>query len=190
MCKKQTSVSHSSTESEIISLDAGLRMDGLPALDLWNVVTEVLCSSNSTKTPTNTAAGNCSRNHNSKPKQKGNRDVDQLSHADYVTRNANSSQGECPLYICGDNEPVIKMVIKCRSPTTRHVSRTHRVALDWLFDRTNLDPKIQIKYVDTKNQLADMLTKASFTRDVWDDLFRVLNTMNFSMFSCSHFLSN
>ena len=35
MCEKQTSVSHSSTESEIISLDAGLRMDGLPALDLW-----------------------------------------------------------------------------------------------------------------------------------------------------------
>ena len=33
MCKKQMSVSHSSTESEIISLDAGLRMDGLPALD-------------------------------------------------------------------------------------------------------------------------------------------------------------
>ena len=28
MCKKQTSVSHSSTESEIISLDAGLRLDG------------------------------------------------------------------------------------------------------------------------------------------------------------------
>ena len=33
MCKKQTSVSHSSTESEIISLDAGLRLDGIPALD-------------------------------------------------------------------------------------------------------------------------------------------------------------
>ena len=33
MCKKQTSVSHSSTESEIIFLDAGLRMDGIPALD-------------------------------------------------------------------------------------------------------------------------------------------------------------
>ena len=34
MCKKQTSVSNSSTESEIISLDAGLRLDGIPALDL------------------------------------------------------------------------------------------------------------------------------------------------------------
>ena len=30
MCKKQTSVSHSSTESEIISLNAGLRLDGKP----------------------------------------------------------------------------------------------------------------------------------------------------------------
>ena len=32
MCKKQTLVSHSSTESEIISLDAGLRLDGIPRL--------------------------------------------------------------------------------------------------------------------------------------------------------------
>ena len=45
MCKKQTSVSHSSTESEIISLDAGLRMVGIPALDLWDLVVEVLHSS-------------------------------------------------------------------------------------------------------------------------------------------------
>ena len=42
MCKKQTSVSHSSTESEIISLDAGLRMDGIPALDLWDLIVAVL----------------------------------------------------------------------------------------------------------------------------------------------------
>ena len=42
MCKKQTSVSHSSTESEIISLDAGLRLDGTPALDLWDVIVSVL----------------------------------------------------------------------------------------------------------------------------------------------------
>ena len=34
MCKKQTSVSHSFTESDKILLDACLRMDGLLALDL------------------------------------------------------------------------------------------------------------------------------------------------------------
>ena len=42
MCKKQTSVSHSSTESDIISLDAGLRLDGIPALDLWDLIVLVL----------------------------------------------------------------------------------------------------------------------------------------------------
>ena len=47
----------------------------------------------------------------------------------------------------------------------RHVSKTHRVALGWLFDRIDLDPKIQIRYIDTKHQLADMLAKGNFTRN-------------------------
>ena len=79
--------------------------------------------------------------------------------------NAKSSQGESQLHIFEDNEAVIKLIVKGRSPTMRHVSRTHRDALDWLFDRINLDSMIQIKYVDTKNQLADIQTKGSFTRD-------------------------
>ena len=41
MCKKQTAVSHSSTEYEIISLDTGLRLDGLPALELWDLIISV-----------------------------------------------------------------------------------------------------------------------------------------------------
>ena len=45
MCKKQTSVSQSSTAAEVISLDAGLRMDGIPALDLWDLVIEVFHAS-------------------------------------------------------------------------------------------------------------------------------------------------
>ena len=44
MCKKQTAVSHSSTESEIISLDTGLRSDGLPALELWDLIVSVFGS--------------------------------------------------------------------------------------------------------------------------------------------------
>ena len=94
--RNQTSVSQSSTESEIISLDAGLRMDGLLALflDLWNVVTEVFVHRRIPNHQHIKATGNCSRNHKSKPKQKGNRDVDQLSHVECLTTNAYSSQGE------------------------------------------------------------------------------------------------
>ena len=83
-----------------------------------------------------------------------------------------------------DNEAVIKMIMKGRSPTMRHVSRTHRVALDWLFDRINLDPKIQIKYIDTKNQLADILTKVNFTRDEWNQLLTLFNISHFSSTAC------
>ena len=71
----------------------------------------------------------------------------------------------------------------------RHVSRTHRVALDWLFDRINLDPKIQIKYIDTKNQLADMLTKGHFTRDEWNHLLCLFNISHFSSTVCSEVMS-
>ena len=39
---------------------------------------------------------------------------------------------------------------------------THRVAFDWLFDWINLDPKIQIKYIDSKNQFEDILTQGKF----------------------------
>ena len=46
MCKKQTAVSHSSTESEIMSLDAGLRLDGIHALDLWDLIVAVLGNTN------------------------------------------------------------------------------------------------------------------------------------------------
>ena len=44
MCKKQTAVSHSSTESEIISVDTGLRLDGWPALELWDLLVSVFGS--------------------------------------------------------------------------------------------------------------------------------------------------
>ena len=80
---------------------------------------------------------------------------------------------------------MIKMIIKRRSPTIRHVSRTHSVVLDWLFDRINLDPKIQIKYVETEHKLADLLTKGNFTRDEWNNLPHLLNISHFSFPGCS-----
>ena len=56
----------------------------------------------------------------------------------------------------------------------------------WLvFDRINLDPKIKIKYIDTKNQLADILTKGSFTRDEWNHLLCLFNISHFSSTVCS-----
>ena len=108
-----------------------------------------------------------------------------LKNIDSVPSNGQSSHQEALLCVFEDNEAVIKMIIKGRSPTMRHVSRTHRVALGWLFDRINLDPQIQIKYIDTKNQLADILTKGNFTRDEWNHLLCLFNISHFSSTVCS-----
>ena len=177
MRKKQTAVSHSSTESEIISLDTGLRLDGLPALELWDL---------------NISVGNVSRvsDRSGQPEcdihkhHKSHKKTDAMKDMDAVPSNVQSASREALLYVFEDNEAVIKMIMKGRSPTMRHVSRTHRVALDWLFDRINLDPKIQIKYIDTKNQLADILTKVNFTRDEWNHLLTLFNISHFSSTAC------
>ena len=46
-------------------------------------------------------------------------------------------------------------------------------------------PKIQIKYIDTKKQLADMLTNGKFTRDEWNHLLNLFNISHFSSTVCS-----
>ena len=179
MSKKQTAVSHSSTEPDIISLDTGLRLDGLPALELWYLIVSVL--------------GNISRvsDRSGKPESddhkhhKSHHKIDVMQDIDAVPSNVQSARQEALLYVFEDNEAVIKMIIKGRSPTMRHVSRTHRVALDWLFNRINLDPKIQIKYTDTKNQLADILTKGNFTRDEWNHLLTLFNISHFGSTACT-----
>ena len=174
MCKKQTSVSNSSTESEIIPLDTGLRLDGLPALELWPIVSvfgNVSHVSDGTGQPVN-------------GKNKSYKSIDVVHDIDAVPSNVQSASREALWYVFEDNEAVIKMIMKGRSPTMRHVSRTHRVALDWLFDRTFFDPKIQIKYIDTENQFANILWKGNFTRDEWNHLLTLFNISHFSSSAC------
>ena len=117
-------------------------------------------------------------------RHKSQKKTDVMKDIDSVPSNVQSASHEAVLYLFEDNEAVIKMIMKGRSPTMRHVSRTHRVALDWLFDRINLDPKIQIKYIDTKNQLADILTKWNFTRDEWNHLLTLFNISHFGSTAC------
>ena len=76
--------------------------------------------------------------------------INDLDNVDFISSNGTFSRQKALLYVSENNEAVIKMIIKGRSPTMRHVSRTHRVALDKLFGRINLDPKIQIKHIDPK----------------------------------------
>ena len=100
MCKKQTSVSHSSTESEIISLDAGLRLDGIQALDVWDLIVAVLRG--------NTCQTDQERGepHKFPTRKKFHGKIDDLDNVDFITSNVHSSRKEALLYILEDNEAV------------------------------------------------------------------------------------
>ena len=61
--------------------------------------------------------------------------INVMENIDSVPSDVQSSRQEALLYVFEDNEAVVKIIIKGESPTMRHVSRIHRVALDWLLDR-------------------------------------------------------
>ena len=82
------------------------------------------------------------------------------------------------------------MINEGRSPTMRHVSRTHRVALDWLLDRINFGPQDSNQICCHQHQLADILTMGNFTRDEWNSLHHLCNISHFSPGCCSQNFSS
>ena len=98
-------------------------MDGLLALELWDLIVSVL--------------GNVSRvsDGSGKPesdvhkRQKSHSKIDVVKDIDLVPSNVQSANREALLYVFEDNEAVIKMIMKGRSPTMRHVSRTTELLL-------------------------------------------------------------
>ena len=102
MCQKQTSVSHISTESEIISLDAGLRMDGIPALDLWDLIVAVLHGNTN---QSNQARRDLCTNqsevrstpHTIQKRKKAHGIINDLDNVDFISSKVNSSRQEALL---------------------------------------------------------------------------------------------
>ena len=119
-------------------------LDGLLALELWDLIVSVFGSVSDASDTSGQLDNDVKKHH------KSQRRIDVMENIDSVPSNVQSSRQEALWYVFEDNEAVIKMIIKGRSPTMRHVSRTHRVALDWLFDRINLE--IQEKNESQQNQ--------------------------------------
>ena len=120
MCKKQTSVSHSSTESKIISLDGGLRLDGIHALDLWDLIVAVFQGNTNQSNPARRGLCTNQREVRAVPhtlqKRKKFHGMIDLDNVDFISSYVNSSRQEALLYVFEDNEAVTKMIIKGKKP--------------------------------------------------------------------------
>ena len=115
MCKKQTSVLHSSTESEIISLDAGFRLDGITALDLWDLIVAVLGNTYQSNQERRDPCTNLVRAtpHTIKKRITSHGMIDDLDNVDFIFSNVHFSRQEVFVLHFEDNEAVIKMKNWC-----------------------------------------------------------------------------
>ena len=174
---------------KIISLDTGLRLDGLLALELWDLIVVVLGNTNQShkerRDPFMNKREVCSPPHTIHKRKQFQRVINDLADVDFIPSNVQSSHQEALLYVFEDNEAVIKMIVNGRSLAMRHVSKTHRVAPDWFFDRINSDPKIKIKYIDTKKPTRRHTDKGNFTRDEWNHLLCLFHISHFCSTVCS-----
>jgi hypothetical protein len=127
---KQTCVSTSTPEAEIIAAFAGHRNLLLPSFDIWDLI--LPC---------------------------GYRAV---------------------LY--EDNQPTQRIIEKQQNPTMKHLGRSHRVGLRWLFERLGgasetRDP-VDVVYCRTARMAADIYTKGFSDHQKWTNGLQLINVMD------------
>ena len=84
-------------------------------------------------------------------------------------------------YVFKNKEAVIKMIIKGRSPYNEACFQDPQSCSCLAIQSNQYGPKIQIKDIDTKHQLADMLTKGNFTFHAWNHLLCLFKTLAISV---------
>jgi hypothetical protein len=114
--KKQTCVSHSTPEAEIVAASAAVRLEGLPALQLWDLI---------------------------------------------LGRKVQATLLE-------DNQATMQILKSGKNPALRHISRTHRVNMAWISEVFRKCAQMGIKYCNTAEQAADIMTKGFTNPEIWN----------------------
>ncbi|MCP2505279.1 MAG: hypothetical protein NLN65_08295, partial [Candidatus Poseidoniaceae archaeon] len=141
--------------------------DGLPAMTLWDTIIQVL-------EPIPNEDVDSDKNTNEDAKIGVPADIQELLNVDFVPTTVPNMSSRTKMVIMEDNDAVIKMCVKIRAPTMRHMARTHRIDVDALFERIHAEKGMCIKYINTKLQIADIFTKGSFSVQTWNTLCKLL----------------
>ena len=179
--KKQTSITTSSTESEVVSANHGIRAQGLPSLSLWCFLwkeIQVISSAGRKAEPT-------ARN----PQEPipiltkfdpeideiryGGADVGGRSVANLNSLNVHLSD-KFKVQMMEDNQATITIILKGDSEKLRHTDKTQRISFAWLRQQFERGLFNMIN-VDTKEQVADIFTKPFADRAKWLRALRLIN---------------
>ena len=194
MFKKQTSVSHSSTEAELISLDAGLRVDDNSrsnslTFDDWSISFRTEQHRRTQERATRKPVDSCQVKH-AQTHPNNMHKLIQIKHISVIPTNVDNIPSntkfllQCHV-VClwekweGNRNDDQRS--KCHNETWFAIPQSCTGFVIW---RINLDSRIRIRCIDTKHQLTDMLTEGNVTRDEWINLLHVININHFRP-SCS-----
>ena len=155
-------VSHCCTEAELLSIDAGLRMEGIPAMKLWDTVKDKLHPPLLPRPTLEATASLFIKLGSSNIMIHQETLITYFQARDYSVCERHHSYTK-----------IAKLFRKNNRVSQR--ARTHLVEMDRSHDRINLDPMIQIKCATQQSNLADIVAKGSSTRDGWAQLTTLVN---------------
>ena len=171
--KKQTSVTMSSTESEVVAANQSIRAQGLPSLSLWSYLWNIDAAS-----------------RKARPRDdKGSKDVvaridpelDDIRYGDNPegrsVANINGLNVQLPkkfaCRVMEDNQASITLMLSGEAGNIRYTDRTQRVSFSWLkqqFERG----LFKLLNVDTTEQVADVFTKPFTDRGKWRHALKLI----------------
>ena len=182
--KKQTSITMSSTESEVVSANHGIRAQGLPGLSLWQFLwKEVVVSADRKVRPKSKPA----------PKDEGfvariDPELDEIRYggtqhdgtsvADINGLNLHLSE-QFQVQFLEDNQATMTIITKGDSEKMRHTDRTQRISFGWLKQQFERGLFNMIN-VDTDEQVADIFTKPFSDKTKWNRALALINHIDCS----------
>ena len=163
--KKQTSITMSSTESEVVAANHGLRAEGLPCLSLWYFLWR----------------GEAGRKAEPRA-EKGDEIVARIDpELDEIRYGTARPDGESIADINGlcvqlprsfevrhmeDNQATITLLLLGQAGVLRHTDRTQRVSFSWLKQQYD-HGHFRLLNVGTSEQTADVFTKPFTEKNKW-----------------------
>ena len=174
--KKQTSVTMSSTEAEVVAGNQAIRAQGLPSLSMWSFLWN---------------GGVACRKTKPKPDEEQPQDhsivaridpeLDEIRYGDNPgncsVANINGLRVQLPkkfaVRVMEDNQAAITLMLSGEAGALRHSDRTQRVSFAWLKQQF-ANGHFKLLNVGTEEQVADVFTKPFTDRGKWKHALKLI----------------
>jgi len=150
LSKKQSCVSHSTPEAEIVAGAIAMRQEGLPGQIFFDSMVEV-----------------------------GGVDYGRVKGSGGFSGPSVVPSDTEVLQFHGDNSAMIQVCRSGRNPTMRHLGRTHGISIRWLHDEISKQT-CSLDYIPTEYMAADIFTKffPDLKRHTWDKVRQLINVLS------------